>query len=240
MKRSMAPSFLPISRKRFKWALKPRPGPHPGDRAVPLGTLLREVLGLAKNMREARYILRQGHVKIDGKPVKDHRFPVGLMDVVELVPLKKFYRMLPTKKRAVQPLEIEEAEKGLKLCMVMKKTVVKAGALQISLHDGRTTLIKEDSPLQDIKTGGAVLYNLEDKALLDYIPLEPGIQALIIGGKRRGLMGEVQGVRHPKKMGPKLVSIKLPSGEVTETTKDYVFPVGKEKPLIKLPTEAVE
>ncbi len=235
LKRSGAPGFLPIPRKKFKWTVKPLPGPHPAGEAIPLGILLREVLRLAENLREVKFILKQGHVRVDEKVVKDHRFPVGLMDVIEFMPLEKFYRMLPTAKRIVYPFEIAGTEKKIKLCKVNGKSILKEGLLQITLHDGRSAILGDETKLKKISLGDVILYNTEEKKIDDYIPMENGVLALITGGQRRGLTGVVQDTIHPKKMGPKIISVKLSSGEVIKTIEDYIFPIGREKPLIKLP-----
>jgi hypothetical protein len=44
--------------------------------------LLRDILKYATTGKEAKMIVKQGKVKVDGKTRFDERFPVGLMDVV--------------------------------------------------------------------------------------------------------------------------------------------------------------
>jgi len=234
-KRSVAPPFYPIHRKEFKWTVKPSPGPHPADRSLPIAVILREVLGLARNLREVRYILDKEEVKVDGKVIKDYRYPVGLMDVLEITPTNTYYRMLPTKKMAVYPKPIDEGEKDRKLCRIEGKKTIKGGKIQLTLHDGRCILLENAEAAADFKPGGCLLLNLEEKDIMDYVPLEEGVTALVIGGKRQGSLAVVREIRHPKKLGPKMVSLELSDGVHVETIKDYVFPVGREEPLVTIP-----
>ncbi|MEM3193440.1 MAG: S4 domain-containing protein, partial [Candidatus Bathyarchaeia archaeon] len=67
LKREMTPTFWPIHRKKFVWALKPSPGPHPIERCIPLGVIVRDLLGLAETMREAKKIIAQGKILVDGR-----------------------------------------------------------------------------------------------------------------------------------------------------------------------------
>jgi len=48
-KRIAAPRSWRIGRKTAYWTVKPRPGPHPGDRSMPLLLIIRDMLQLADN-----------------------------------------------------------------------------------------------------------------------------------------------------------------------------------------------
>lgn len=233
-KRSKAPAFYPIPRKRFKWTVKPRPGPHPASRSLPAAVMLREVLGVARNIREVKYILNQGQFKVDGRVVSDHRYPIGLMDVLHLVPKGEFYRMLPTLKKVVYPIAIDKGEKDIKPCQIKGKKTVKGGLIQLGLHDGRTILIKEDEIAFNAKPGGTLIIDLKREEISEYVPMEQGYIALLTGGKRRGFIGTIQDIRHPRKLGPKIVSVELKDETRIETIRDYIFPIGKETPIINL------
>jgi len=66
MKALAAPSVQRIPRKERPWTVKPSPGPHPSDRSLPLLLVVRDLLKLAESNREARKIIAQGEVKVDG------------------------------------------------------------------------------------------------------------------------------------------------------------------------------
>ena len=84
LKRQLAPTFWNIRRKERQFVLKASPGPHRKDKSYPLGIILRDVLNVANSMHEAKTIVSAGKIKIDGIERRDVKFPVGLMDVIEL------------------------------------------------------------------------------------------------------------------------------------------------------------
>ncbi|MEA2071522.1 MAG: 30S ribosomal protein S4e, partial [Asgard group archaeon] len=136
-KRVASPRNWPIPRKQYKFAIRADPGPHGKEYCIPLGILLRDVLKLAENKRELKIILNKEYVKIDGQIVTNHRYPVGLMDLVEIAQINKTYRIVPDKLHILMPNEIEKIEELTKLCQIRKKTTVKNGRIQLNLHDGR-------------------------------------------------------------------------------------------------------
>ena len=89
-----APKNWPIERKKQIWLTRPNPGPHPLNRCLPLSILLRNVLKYARTMREVKTILNEGGILIDSKVRKDYKFPVGLMDVVEVKKTNEFFRLI--------------------------------------------------------------------------------------------------------------------------------------------------
>ncbi|HDD45885.1 MAG TPA: 30S ribosomal protein S4e, partial [Candidatus Aenigmarchaeota archaeon] len=94
LKRYLIPKYWRVAKKAYKWAVRPSPGPHPIDRCIPLLVLVRDVLGIAENAKEAKKIIKKGELMIDGVIRKDHRFPVGLMDVVAIPKMKMYYRVV--------------------------------------------------------------------------------------------------------------------------------------------------
>src|SRR3989338_6388677 len=94
-KRYVVPKFWQIEVKAKKYVVSPLPGPHSKMTCIPLGVVLRDILHCAHTMNEAKEILKKGFVKINGIVRKEHGFPVGLMDVVDVG--GEFYRVLPRK-----------------------------------------------------------------------------------------------------------------------------------------------
>ena len=81
-KRLVMPRTWPLTRKTNIWAQKPNPSGHQIEMCMPLGIILRDVLGVAHNMREAKSILHARSVMVDGKVETDRARGVGLMDVL--------------------------------------------------------------------------------------------------------------------------------------------------------------
>src|SRR6266705_1754094 len=95
LKRKPAPGFWPIKRKERTWAPNTRPGPHSREKSIPLVIVIREILGYARTAKEATRIISTGNVKIDGVVRRDHRFPVGLMDVLQVEGAGQIFSILP-------------------------------------------------------------------------------------------------------------------------------------------------
>lgn len=98
LKRKPAPRFWPIHRKEFQWIVRPSPGPHSLEKCLPLSLVLRDIIGVAETRKEAKIIVSQGKVYVDEKVRRKDSFPVGLMDVISMPDMNKFYRVMPSHK----------------------------------------------------------------------------------------------------------------------------------------------
>ena len=71
MKRLTTPVNIPVPRKENVWITKPSPGPHPVQKSAALATILRDMLKVCDTAREARRIIGQRKVLVDGRPATD-------------------------------------------------------------------------------------------------------------------------------------------------------------------------
>ena len=233
LKRLAAPRTYKIPRKIYKWAVRTMPGPHPADSSIPVAVLIRDILGIAKNLREVKYILRKGYFKIDGKVVREYKYPVGLMDVIELVPTKEYYRILPDTVGYLKPKKISGDEVLLKPLRIKNKVMVKGGKIQLTTHDGRNFIVDKENELYSLKPGDTILYKYDSKEVIDWFKMEPGSYALVVWGRKRGVSGKIVNIWKPHPLKQKMVAIEVDSN-IYETVFDYVFPIGKEEPVISL------
>jgi len=141
IKRLASPDFWPILKKQYKWSISPSPGPHGKFKCIPLGIIIRDILGYASNLKEVKYILSKGYVKRDKVVVKDYKFPVGLMDTLEFTKDPVAYRLLPYKGYPLVCTKIPLEESSLKICRIENKTSIKGDKIQVNLNDGRNFLI---------------------------------------------------------------------------------------------------
>jgi len=239
LKALAAPEFWPILRKEYKWVVKPSPGPHPIERCIPLLILVRDVFKYAKTGREARRLIGEGHFKIDGRIVRDYKFPVGLMDVVEIIDTGEAYRVLPTPTRVLWPHKIPVEEASIKPCQIRGKTTVKGGHIQLNLHDGRNILVRvadPRNPVEDVyETNGTVIISLKDRSVLNYIPLKEGVIVIVTGGRNVGRVGRVvEIIPSALKRRKHIVTLEDSASRRFQTSLEYVFPIGVEKPVISL------
>lgn len=229
LKRLLAPKFWKVPKKVAKWVVSPRPGPHKKFECIPLQIIVRDILKLAETGKEAKTIIKKGEILVDGKPRKDHAFPVGLMDSIAIPKIKKYYRVLPSKK-GLELKEISEKEVNKKICRINNKTVIKKGRMQLNLHDGRNLLVDKDVH----KTGDSILIELPSRKILEHIKLEKGSLCLITKGKNAGKVGKIDGIMSKRSLAePNKVICRIDDKKF-EIIKEFVFPVGKDKPVIKV------
>ncbi len=233
-----APSFWPIPVKERYWTVKPCPGPHPIDRAIPLLILVRDVLKYATTAREARKVIAQGKFEVDGVVRKNYKFPVGLMDVIHVIPEDKYFRIVPDQTKFYKLIEIDEKEAKIKPLRIENKTTVKGGHIQLNLIDGRNILIRVSdprNPVEDVyKTLGTVVITIPEQEIVDYIPLETGVYAVVFGGKNVGRRGVIEDIKKGMRRYRSIVTIRGDDGSIVQTSLDYILVVGRDKPIIKL------
>jgi small subunit ribosomal protein S4e len=204
--------------------------------------IVREILGLAKTRKEARKIISQGKIEVDGRVRRDDRYPTGLMDVVSIPELGVNYRILPSEK-GLGLYQIDEKEAKLKLCRIENKTTVPGGHIQLNLHDGRNMLIKVEDPRNPeedkYRTLDTLVISLPDQEILEHLRMEKGMSAILIDGKNIGKHGVISSIEEQpsRKRRRLLVNIEDEGGKVYQSILDYAFVVGDEKPRIQLPPE---
>ena len=231
-KRISVPNSWQISKKSNKWITSTRPGPHNKQQSIPLAVVLRDMLGVVDNRAEAKRILSEGKVLVDGIVRKDLRFPVGLLDVIS-IPLENIaYRVLLDQKGRLVLHTLDDVNAN-KLCRIDNKTTIKGGSLQLNLHDG-TNIIGSN----DYKAKDSLILSLPGKDVVKHIKYEVGNLALIIGGKHTGEIGTIKEINKVRSSKQNKVSI---SGAYEfDTVEDYVVVIGESEPEIKLGGEVVE
>ena len=236
LKRKPAPRFWPIHRKEMPWIVKPSSGTHSLESCLPLTLVLRDMLGVAQTRKEARMILSEGKVQVDGKIRRKDDFPVGLMDVISMPDAGKYYRVVPSHKGLVLTLVTKE-EASFKLVRVEDKATV-SGGMQIALHDGSNMFVKVVDP----KKPEEVLYDTFDilkltlpaKEVALSLKTKEGNLALITGGKNIGKQGKIVEIEktEAKKRRQALVVVEDETGARYQTILDFVFSIGEAEPLI--------
>jgi small subunit ribosomal protein S4e len=227
VKRQMAPTFWAIKRKQSQFVLRVKPGPHPKDRAYPLGMVLRDILKVASTMHEAGRILNAGKVKVDGIVRRDPNLAVGLMDVVELA-TGQTYRLVPKGAMLLTAISIEDLEKNVKLVKVTSKTTIKGKKIQYGFHDGKS-LISD----QKLKVGDTCMIELPELKIKTHIAFEKGATAFIITGENAGNIGKIEDIQDGIFSLPKRTLVSFGDRSV-ELPVEMIMVVGPDKPVIKV------
>lgn len=221
-KRYVVPKFWPIEVKAKKYVVSPVPGPHNKMTCIPLGVVLRDMFHYARTMNEAKEILNKKFVKINGTIRKEHGFPVGLMDVIDVD--GDFYRVLPGKKE-IQLFKITAADANVRLAKIKNKTHVKKKKIQLNLHDGSNILVEKD----DFKTSDVIVIDIEHNLIKETIRFEKGSLAIVTAGNNTGLVGTIESIdKHLRTV------VMAADKKKSIVPIKYVFVIGHDKPVVSI------
>lgn len=232
LKRLKAPKHWPIHPKEEKWTVKPSAGSHAIEDSLPLLIIVRDILKLADNAREAKRIINNGDIEVDGRANKDYKFPVGFMDVLHIPKNDETYRVLTDKKGRLVLHSISKENLDFKLCEVINKTTIKGGKTQLNLHDGRSLITEEQ-----VSAGDVVKIKIPEQEILEVIPFELGTTVLVTSGKHTGEIGKLAEIIINKSTVKNTVVIENDTKTSFITLKEYAFAIGKDESVITLPEE---
>ena len=94
-KRLSAPIAYPIPRKHGTFTIKSYPTRSTMESSIPLGIVIREILGYAKTLSEVKKILSKKIIKIDGKVQTSYKSSLGPMDILEITKTEEYFRLTP-------------------------------------------------------------------------------------------------------------------------------------------------
>lgn len=223
MARLAAPKTWPIKRRGSMFITKQNAGSHSMSASIPMSILLKEIMMVVKNTREARKLLASNEVAIDCRNRKDTRFPVGIFDTLQFSNINKYFRVSLSKKGKISLASIKKEESSLKPAKIIGKKMVR-GKLQINLYDGKNISDTSNS----YHVGDTLLISLPDQKIVKHLKLDKKSTIFLIGGKHIGETGTIEDIVQDK------IIYKDSHGNLVETSKKYAFVVGDTKPLITL------
>jgi small subunit ribosomal protein S4e len=231
MKRMFAPSHWMLDKLRGQFAPKPNAGPHKLRECIPLIVMLRNRLKYALNYNEAKMIMMQRLIKVDGKSKTDIKYPAGFMDCITIEKTNEHFRVLYDTKGRFVMHKIHKDEASYKLCRVRKIMTTAKSVPVVVTHDGRTLRFPDPC----IKTNGTVRIDVATGKILDHVNFENGNVAMVMAGNSVGRVGTiVHRERHPGSF--EIVHMKDARGHTFATRLQNVMVIGKgTKPWISLP-----
>lgn len=227
MKRLAAPRSWPLKRKVNIWVTKQSAGAHSIEDSMPAVTVLRDMVGVCDTAREAKRIIGNREMFVDGKAVKNPKAPVGFMDVITIPKMGLAYRMLLTDKGKLTLVAIDEAEASWELCKIEDKTVVKGGKIQLNLSGGRNIVLDKN----DYKCGDSLKVAFDGHKVLEHYPLQDGSVVFIKEGSQAGAVKTVKSLETVRGSAANLVLFT----DGTQTVARNCFVIGAQTAAIKLP-----
>jgi small subunit ribosomal protein S4e len=194
---------------------------------MPMGVILRDILGVAHNRREAKKILHSRQIMVDGRVETALGRGVGLMDVLT-VGGNNYRCILDTNgKLRYRPISAKKASS--KICRVMGKTTISGGKTQLHLHDGRNLLF-DSNP--EYKSGDSVVISLPEQEIVSHHKFEEGALAYLTGGSHIGETATIKSYEIKRSSKANETSF-----DNFGTISDYVFILGNSK---DIPLEVAE
>ena len=228
LKRQMAPKYWGITRKDKRFVITVRPGAHAKSQSIPTAVLLRDTLKKVTTLREAKSVIYDGKISVDGITRKSLHHSIGLMDVITLDGTTDIYRLVPKDGKLLKPLKIESTEKSKKLVKVTSKVTIKGGKTQLGFHDGRSLITDVNVNVND-----SCLIQIPEQKILDVIKLEKNSQVIVIKGVNAGKIGHVDKIKDGSFSLAKRIDLVMDDKKV-EIPLRLVMVVGKEKPVIQI------
>ena len=217
-KRLSVPNSWPVERKTETFTIKAGAGPH-GEAGVPLLIVLRDVLGYADTRKEARYALDQDSVLINGTPVSDEERPVGMFDILAFAEREEYYRVFPGEGGRLSLTAIDAGAAGSKLGKVVEKRHVPGGDVQLTLHDGRTLVVNDET---DYDGGDSVVVSNDNSEVVAHFEYEEGALVTAVDGEHAGEVGTVDAIQVTPGSADNIVRVTQDGDAGFETVEDYV------------------
>ncbi len=205
--------YMKLERKVAPYVAKPLPGRHTGATSISIGTVLREKLKEVGTLREAEIILESGAVKVNGKVVKESKFPVGFGDSIELLPSKEHYKVTVAPGGAFALAKHDKQH----LFKVVRKYIAQGNKIMIQLHDG--TILPGT---KEIRVNDSV--EIKAGKVERTIHLDSGQKCFVINGQHASETGTIKQINPGSAQKDPLVKIEGSKGEF-ETLLDNIMVV---------------
>ena len=218
-KRLSVPNSWPVERKEETYTTKAGAGPH-GEGGVPLLIVLRDVLGYVDSRKEARYALGQDSVLVNGTPVSEERRPIGMFDILAFREREEYYRVFPDEGGRLSLTPIDADAAGSKLGKIVGKRQVPGGDTQLTLHDGRTLVVEDDSPYSN---NDSIVVSNEGEEVVAHFTYEEGALVTAVRGAHAGRIGRIEEIQVTPGSSDNNVRIEDFEGDDDfETVEEYV------------------
>lgn len=221
LKRHSMPTAWPVQRKTIPFISRPNPGSHKREYVVSLLILLRDVLGVARNSKEAKYISNNQEIFVNGKQIKDIKHPIGFFDVLEIPLTKQRYTILFD---TFGKVTLAAAKENVVLLKVSSKKQIQGGKFQLNLMNGYNILVDEKT-FKSVNVQDSVEYDYSKKKVTSVIPLAPKTYVYVFDGKFQGQFGQIKEFTNYNGLTKDAVEITI-DGVEQKTIKEYCYAIG--------------
>ena len=222
LKRLAMPRTWLVNRKTNKYSVRPTGSGHPFELGIPAVYVFRDLLKMADNTREVRYMIFNKGILVNGNKIDDHRYLIGYLDVITIPELKVSYRVVLTDKRKIDVVQIDDKEANIKVKKIIGKTVLKGGKVQVNFSDGTNEISSEKYNI-----GDSVVFDISTKKIKEVLPLNEKALVAMLFGQYAGMTGKVE------KISGQTIFVNV--GDKTyEAKREHVFVIGKAHAVVKV------
>ncbi|HUC38982.1 MAG TPA: S4 domain-containing protein [Candidatus Acidoferrum sp.] len=183
-----APKYAAVHRKELVYMMKPAAGRHTLQSSISLLAFTRKA-GIATTGREAMSTIKKKGILVNGRHVSKPKYPIGLNDVVEVVPAKSFYKIGIDERGHVSLDKLDGRSHDERLCKIVQKYKGRKGALMMRLHDGTVMKAAQGAGVND----SVVLDG--SNSVKRVVKLKDGGRCTVVAGVHTGSSGTIKQVK---------------------------------------------
>lgn len=216
IKRLASASRLRVKRKEAVYLSKPKAGRHKRDDSVALGVILREQMEGIDTAKEANKALLEGSIEVNGKVIKEFKYPVGLEDYVHIKPSNEYFKLSIGAHGSLKAEKVKGYSS--RIMKVIGKYIAPSNKLMIVLHSGETREGKNE-----IKVNDSIL--LKDDKIEKVLKLEKGAECIVISGTHASETGRIKEIKQGTSTREALIEIESNSKNF-ETLLNNIMVIG--------------
>lgn len=220
IKRLAAPTYLHVERKVNAYVLKPNAGRHTAHSTMALSTIIKEKLNFAQNANEVKRILKAGSVEVNGKIIKDPRYPIGYGDHMHFKPSGEKYTVTVAGKGVIKVAKTEhEHSKAEHAQKVIGKYIAPGNKEMIRLLSG---IILPSA--KGVHVNDSVI--VKDGKIGSVLKLEKGAKCLVVNGVHASEEGTIAEIKKGSALRDATVEIHSGKKGNIETLIDNIVVTG--------------
>lgn len=218
LKRTSMPNSWPVKKKNITFVTKPNAGSHKLKYVTPIVVLLREVLGYAQTAKDAKYIVYNEEILVNGKKVTDIKAAVGMFDILEIAKTSEKFVVIFNEVGRLKLVPTKDTTVTLK---VAKKTLSVGGKFQLNMMNGYNILV-DAKAFAAVKVNDSIVYDFSKKKVVKTLSLAEKAQVYLFDGKFKGQFATVKGFTLYNGLSKDLVILDVAGAEAS-TAKDYCY-----------------
>lgn len=191
LKRMAMPKTWPLQRKDKKYITVGK-GTQKLELSVPLLVALRDMLKVLSSKNEAKKLLKEGDIIVNGRVVKDIKTSIGLFDRLHIKKLERYYSVYLTEKGKLSITEINEKKNERKPCKIIGKKILPKKKLQINCNDGRNFMLEHAK--SNFRVGDSLIVELKTNKIAEHLSLAKGAFVMITAGRNSGKHGKIEAI----------------------------------------------